>query len=76
MAKASSLVEPVLQVINESRQQGYREGYIELSVKYGLLQCVSQSELDAYYEAKQKYDDDNSFENMKNLIEITKSILA
>ena len=78
MAKESLIIEqPVVkQLINEAKQQGYREGYIELAVKQGLLECVSQSELNSYYEAKQKYNDYNSFENMKHLIEITKGILS
>lgn len=78
MAKESLIIEqPVVKLlINEAKQQGYREGYIELAVKQGLLECVSQSELNSYYAAKQKYNDDNSFEDMKHLIEITKGILS
>lgn len=64
-----------IQLINEARQQGYREGYLELRHKLGLEPKIAKEDWERYQEAKQTYKWDNSINNFNALIEITKSIV-
>ncbi len=69
-------MEAVLQVVNEARAQGYREGYLELAYKYHVEINISEEQYQRYLEVKQQYDMDNSLQNMNNLINTTKDIMS
>lgn len=69
-------MEAVLQVVNEAREQGYREAYLEIAYKHPIGVTISEEQYQWYLKAKQHYDTDNSLPNMNKLIDVTKNVLS
>lgn len=67
--------ESYLLIADDARQQGRREGYLELSRKHNIDIGVSEEDYNVYLEAKRQYEVNHSIQAMNRLIAVTKDLI-
>lgn len=71
----SNLDKSIVAAMEAGRQEGYNEAYIEFAYSTGLMLNVPENTYNDYFDAKKNYEENQTLENFKKLVQATQQVL-